>query len=770
MNKRFISAMLTVLMLTSFLAGCTGTDDTSTDTTTDTTTGTNGTSNATTNTTATNTVKIGLLSPQTGPISVYAAGFESAAAVAVADLNAAGDTTFELVVADSGCEATQAATSAQTLVDSGVVGIAGAACSGATLGAIAVAKEAGVPMVSYASTSPAVTTADDGGHLFRVVPSDAQQAVAMKDLVTNRSGSSVSVGVLYMTNDYGSGLADNFEAAWGSALCAKAGYDPESFDASTLAGQVSSCDVLVTVTYAADGAAIVEELAVQGYTGQIYGADGIADANFGNEFSDIYALDGVIATQPRPGTTSAMKTAFETAYAAAGGNASGIYTHETYDAVKMIGLAYNMENGSNMKTHLKMVGTDFVGASGTHTFDANGDVVGTGYNACDFSTGTGVTDFACNQIWTQTGGIAAAGSSGAGTGTVTTMKIGLLSPQTGPIAVYADGFEEAAQVAIDRLNALDPAYQFELVVADSGCDGTQAATSAQTLVDAGVVAIAGAACSGATLGAIAVAKEAGVPMVSYASTSPAVTTADDGGHLFRVVPSDAQQSVALKDVVADAGVSNPAVLYMTNDYGSGLADNFEAAWDGSLCAKAGYDPESFDASTLAGQITSCDSVVLVSYATDGAAIIEELATQGWTGKIFGADGIADANFDNAFSDNSTLNNVVTTKPKPAGGSALKAYFNSVFTNTSAIYTHETFDAITVIGMAAMMEDGANMKMHIKMVGDDFRGASGSHTFDANGDVIGSGYAVCTFTHDATSSTVAFTCDRKWGQADGLADA
>jgi len=113
---------------------------------------------------------------------------------------------------------------------------------------------------------------------------------------------------------------------------------------------------------------------------------------------------------------------------------------------------------------------------------------------------------------------------------------------------------------------------------------------------------------------------------------------------------------------------------------------------------------------------------------------------------------------------------VATKPRPAGGSALKAYFNSVFTNTSAIYTHETFDAITVIGMAAMMENGTNMKMHIKMVGNDFRGASGSHTFDANGDVIGSGYSVCTFTHASASSTVAFTCSRKWGQADGLADA
>ncbi|MCH2525957.1 MAG: ABC transporter substrate-binding protein, partial [Dehalococcoidia bacterium] len=117
---------------------------------------------------------------------------------------------------------------------------------------------------------------------------------------------------------------------------------------------------------------------------------------------------------------------------------------------------------------------------------------------------------------------------------VQTVKIGLLSPQTGPIAQYAPGFEDAGKVAISELNAAHSDFQFELIVGDSGCDGTQAATAAQSLIDSGVSAIVGAACSGATLGAIAVAAPAGVPMVSYASTSPAVTTAEDNGHLFRV--------------------------------------------------------------------------------------------------------------------------------------------------------------------------------------------------------------------------------------------
>tara|TARA_B100000315_G_C14078948_1_gene363980 strand:- start:46 stop:348 length:303 start_codon:yes stop_codon:yes gene_type:complete len=71
-----------------------------------------------------------------------------------------------------------------------------------------------------------------------------------------------------------------------------------------------------------------------------------------------------------------------------------------------------------------------------------------------------------------------------------TVKIGLLSPQTGPIAQYAPGFEDAGKIAITELNKTHEGdFVFELIIGDSGCDGTQAGTTAQTLIDSGVSAI-----------------------------------------------------------------------------------------------------------------------------------------------------------------------------------------------------------------------------------------------------------------------------------------
>jgi len=357
-------------------------------------------------------------------------------------------------------------------------------------------------------------------------------------------------------------------------------------------------------------------------------------------------------------------------------------------------------------------------------------------------------------------------------GSSETVKIGLLAPQTGPIAQYAPGFEDAAKVAISELNETHEGdFTFELIVMDSGCDGTQAATAAQSLIDSGVSAIIGAACSGATLGAIAVAAPAGIPMISYASTSPAVTTADDNGYLFRVVPSDAQQAVALATVAASSGAGNPAVLYMTNDYGAGLGDNFASNWSGSVCTQVGYDPTegSYDASAMAQAVIDggCDSVLLMSYATDGAAIMEALSSQGFTGKVFGADGLADAAFIESFTDVSAVDGLVATRPRPGEDSSVKTKFESAYAAAGgadgAIYTGETYDAINIAAAAVVSDPEGNLLDALSKVGVSYNGASGVHTFDSAGDVLGTGYEVCQF------SGSDFSCPQTWSADGGLSN-
>ncbi|MCS5650969.1 MAG: ABC transporter substrate-binding protein, partial [Dehalococcoidia bacterium] len=301
-----------------------------------------------------------------------------------------------------------------------------------------------------------------------------------------------------------------------------------------------------------------------------------------------------------------------------------------------------------------------------------------------------------------------------------------------------------------------------------------------------VVGIAGAACSGATLGAIEVAKAAGVPMVSYASTSPAITNYDDDGYLFRVVPSDAQQGQALADTYEASGYEYPGIIAMTNDYGAGFHGAFKDNWDGDICSESTYADGTTDFTSQVAAVADngCDSVVMITYATDGAAIVEEIATQGLDVAIFGGDGIADVSFGNEFTDISAISGITATKPASGADSSLSMLFDTFYAGAAAavgyeggIYTRETFDAIAIIGLAQATayrtpaaDDGVKEMLGLTVAGPDAPqlGASGVHVFDENGDVAGSGFDICTFGLDAADNAT-LDCHSSWGLFDGLTD-
>ncbi len=722
-------------------------------------------------------IKIGFLNDATGPISVYADAFTYAANAAGDMLSTNDGYTFEIVEADSACDGTAAGTAAQSLVDSGVVGVAGAACSGASIGANAVLSAAGIPMVSYASTSPALSDSVAHPDFFRIVPSDAIQGDAMADMVA--ASGVASPALIHMTNAYGAGLADSFESYWtamGNTLCTKLGYEETAtdFSAAVQAVMDAGCDSAVLASYSADGAMIIETMAVMGATIPTFGADGIAGESALNDYTNPAAANGVQVTYPRAASGGAGS--FGTMCAADAVCGSGIYTLEAYDAVMMIGHAAMMEDGANMASHIDMVGSDYAGESGTLTFLDNGDVGGSGYDVCTFNHVPTYGDYYnCDMMWSAAGGLEAATFMGA------TVKIGFLNDATGPIAVYAMGFVAASQIAVGIANTIgwNSMVQFEIVYADSGCDGTMAASAAQSLIDAGVVGVVGAACSGASMGANAVLSAAGIPQISYASTSPALSDAVAHPDFFRVVPSDALQGQALSAVVqadmpADGSVG---LIHMTNAYGAGLADSFADDFTNSsgntLCTRIGYEETTTDFSAAVQSMVDngCTSAVLVSYAADGGMIIDEMASLGWSGQVYGGDGIAEEGL--AADTSSSVDGVIATKPAAGSMGTVGYVFQGLCAQSAdcagGIYTAEAFDSVVVMALSAfaqMASPGATLSQVIMATGQGVDGASGTISFLANGDVPGAGYCVGDFTEDADGN-VAFTCNRSWDPANGM---
>ena len=203
--------------------------------------------------------------------------------------------------------------------------------------------------------------------------------------------------------------------------------------------------------------------------------------------------------------------------------------------------------------------------------------------------------------------------------TGTTIKLGFLLDLTSPhVSPYAPGFIAANTIALEVMNAAgwSNGLQFEVIQADTACSESGGIAAAQTLAAAGVVGVIGAACSGASMGANSVLSPLGIAMISYASTSPALSDDEVYPHFWRTTPSDALQGQALASAVTSG--SSPAVLYMSNDYATGLANAFNNSWAGhneTLCSTGmiSYDPSSFDGSAIAQQVVDagCDSNISI---------------------------------------------------------------------------------------------------------------------------------------------------------------
>lgn len=346
-------------------------------------------------------------------------------------------------------------------------------------------------------------------------------------------------------------------------------------------------------------------------------------------------------------------------------------------------------------------------------------------------------------------------------------KIGLLTPKTGALGSLGMTFENGANLAIDDLNAKYPDTTFELVVQDTQTSASGAEAAADALVTAGVSGVIGAAASSSSLAAIEKLKAAQIPMVSYASTSPALTTNEDDGYMFRVLPSDGFQGRAGGLLAFSAGAEKVAVININDPYGQGLANAFKEAFlangeNFSIAVERAYDQETttdFAADVTALIDSAPDAIYMVSFVDDGAAIINELSSQGFDGMIIGTDGIASPSMFAIAGINASMDGVIGTAPTFVSSQSFKDAYKAEFSVDPTIFVAETYDAAMLIGEAiieAESTDGKDVRDALSVVGNDYAGVTGTITFDENGDLIGGSYdiwQVHTTDPDASLDTV-----------------
>ncbi|UOA27333.1 ABC transporter substrate-binding protein [Pseudosulfitobacter sp. DSM 107133] len=210
------------------------------------------------------------------------------------------------------------------------------------------------------------------------------------------------------------------------------------------------------------------------------------------------------------------------------------------------------------------------------------------------------------------------------------VKIGVILGFTGPLESITPAMGAGAELAMAEVTESGMLLDGATVTSirgDSTCIDAGAATSAaeRLITSDKVNAIMGADCSGVT-GAILqnAARPNGIVMISPSATSPGLSTAEDDGLFFRTAPSDARQGVIMTEILQDRGVKEVALTYTNNDYGKGLADSFQAAFEaagGTVTISTAHEDGKADYSAEVGALASAggEALVVAGYVDQGGS-------------------------------------------------------------------------------------------------------------------------------------------------------
>jgi branched-chain amino acid transport system substrate-binding protein len=252
------------------------------------------------------------------------------------------------------------------------------------------------------------------------------------------------------------------------------------------------------------------------------------------------------------------------------------------------------------------------------------------------------------------------------------------------------------------------------VRADSTCIDAGAATAAaeRLITSDGVKGIMGADCSGVT-GAILsnVALPNGMVMISPSATSPGLSTAEDNGLFFRTAPSDARQGVVMTEVLLEEGINEVAVSYVNNDYGKGLADAFQAAYEaagGTITINAAHEDLKADYSAEVGALAAAggERLVVAGYVDGGGSgVVRAAIDSGAFDTFHFPDGMISAKLvENFGSDLDGSSGQVPGTNSDGAGIFAKLAGDS-FDATSP-FAAESYDAAALI-MLAMQSAGSS---------------------------------------------------------------
>ena len=718
------------------------------------------------------TIKIGVLLPETGTWNATGTATNKALAAALPYVNsylADRGLKVELEIRDTGSNPVTALAELENLKNAGITTVIGPMISEEALAVLDYANANGMLLLSPSATARELSRSDN---FYRMVGTDKSQVDGLTRIIKNDQQID-SLITIYVDDTYGRGYNDyliemaaaqDVEVLGSVAITAATAKDLTVAETiKSLAAEATNESTAVVVVAPSQTAAdLITNLAddqnltaMKWYaSADIIGNQTILENQKAAAFLEQTAMVGLTL-----GDQGIDLDALPYLQARLDGASDySPYAITTWDALWLLADTYGVVGATpefeTLKAGLVTQAASFRNAFGSfNTMDENGDTKGSKYMR-----------YVCikegdSYRWKCVGHYV---SLGAGEPIVQTIeekvspiggevKIGALLPLTGNRAENGEEIKMILEYAVAQFNnyakSRNSDLNLALVVEDTGSDNAQAVAAAETLISQGITSIIGPINSAELEAVKPVLDAVGTTAISPLSSSMALAQAD---RLYRLVLNDGVETKALSTLLAQRGIEELIILYADDSYGQAMVNQMKTGFSGEVVA-FGYDvtnpdlamPVRMAEAALAAGDPAKTAVLTVSYneVVDLFKVLPEDSTLRQL-KWYGTDSTAQSKAlleDSTAAATAAQLDYTTIDFSPYGDKFDPLYY--VINDELAVERPlkesliSSFDGVWLLG-CAYLQEGSNVSPEVLngyLSGAGFHGLGGVLKLDRNGD-------------------------------------
>lgn len=334
-----------------------------------------------------------------------------------------------------------------------------------------------------------------------------------------------------------------------------------------------------------------------------------------------------------------------------------------------------------------------------------------------------------------------------------TIRFGVAGAHSGDLASYGLPSVNAAKLVIDKVNANGGinGKMVELLVEDDVCKPEVATNTATKLVSDKVDVVLGHICSGATIAAMPIYKDAGVLVMSPSATSDELTYSGNYPNFFRTIAPNAAQSPAMVDFAIDKlGLTKLAIIHDKGDYGKPLAEGAKAYVEktgkGEVVLFEGITPGAMDYGAIVNKIkqSGANVVIFGGYHPEASKIVTLMKKRRFDIKFVSDDGVKDDTFIKVAGE--AAEGVYAAGPQDNSQNAMaiaaKEEHKKVFGTDAGAFFEGAY-AAAVAMLNAIEKAGSTDLEALTAVLRSEKVATpvGEISFDEKGDAIGVGFSM-----------------------------